>query len=207
MKGAIPFCGLFIALLWLGACSLIHSNELPLPPTYVEVPYTDLALETLDQNLLTDPGIPGCDLADLPPFGWKEVDSGLVDIRRPEDYAIRVGSLYQEGYRTYLDNRLDYPETYQTLPEMSYEEFLATCDVFPAVDFGQYSLLGAHAAGTGCSVAFEKHVYRDDGAKKIIYDLAVVQEGNCERDVRDRNLILVPRIPPDYNVDFRISKS
>ena len=45
---------------------------------------------------------------------------------------------------------------------MSYETFQATCNVFPDVDFEQYSVLGAQVTGTGCSVTFEKHVCRGD---------------------------------------------
>ncbi len=31
---------------------------------------------------------------------------------------------------------------YRSIPEMSYEEFLSICNVFPEVDFSKYSLLG-----------------------------------------------------------------
>ena len=74
--------------------------------------------------------------------------------------------------------------------------------MFPDVDFTQHSVLGYHAVGIGCTVTFEKHVYRDDQNKKVLYELTVIEEGTCEMDVRDRNLILVPRIPLDYGVDF-----
>ena len=90
------------------------------------------------------------------------------------------------------------------LAEMSYEEFFATCNVFPEVDFEQYSLPGAQATGTGCTVTFEKHVYRDKQSKKIIYTVAVIEEGTCEMTSHNRNLILIPRIPPDYSVEFLI---
>jgi hypothetical protein len=143
-------------------------------------------------------------LADLRPFGWKEVDSGLVDIRTPQDYAIRTVSLYQEGYLGYLQSREEYPDLYQSAPEMSYEEYLATCNAFPEVDFEQYSVLGAQATGTGCTVTFEKHVYQDEQSQKILYMVTVMEEGNCEMASSDRNLILVPRIPPEYRVEFLI---
>ena len=87
---------------------------------------------------------------------------------------------------------------------MSYEEFLATCNVFPEIDFERYSVLGAQATGTGCNVTFEKHVYRDAQSKKIIFTVAVIEEGKCEQISHNRNLILVLRIPPDYSVEFLI---
>jgi len=175
-----------------------------LPPNYVEEPFTDLAMDELDQQINANPGISGCRLADLRPFKWKEVDSGLVEIRTPEDYAIQVESLYQEGYLDYLQTREEYPDRYQSILEMSYEEFFATCNVFPEVDFGKYSVLGAHATGTGCNVTFEKQVYRDEQSKKIIYTVTVMEEGKCEMTSHNRNLILVPWIPPEYSVEFLI---
>jgi hypothetical protein len=204
MHPAHLLCWLIGGLIWLSACNVNQGGEPTLPPTYVEVPFTDLVLQELDETALADPGIPGCRLTDLPPFHWKEVDSGLVDIRTPEAYAIQTESLYQEGYLGYQQARVEYPDRYQSIPEMSYEEFLATCNAFPDVDFAQYSLLGVEAMGTGCQVAFEKHVYRDDESKTVHYEIQVIEEGACETVTYNRNLILVPRIPPDYRVEFLI---
>jgi hypothetical protein len=198
----VQLFSLISGMILLGACNLTQSGEPNLLQTYVEIPYSKLVLEELDQDILTSLGISGCSLADLRPFGWKTVDSGLVDIRTQRDYAIQVGSLYQEGYLDYQQTRVEYSDRYQSIPEMSYEEFLATCNVFPDVDFSQYSVLGYHATGTGCNVTFERHVYRDDQNKAILYELTVVEEGICEKDFNNRNLILVPRIPSDYIVDF-----
>lgn len=187
----------------LGACIVIQADEKPKPPSnYEKIAYEELTFEELDQSLLADPGMIGCNLSDLPPFGWKTVDSGIADVRTPEDYALQIGSLYQEGFRYYLDNRIAFPDTYQSIPEMNYEEFLETCNVFPDVDFTQHSVLGYHTVGTGCTVTFEKRVYRDDQNRVILYELTIIEEGACEMDYRDRNLILVPRIPLDYVVEF-----
>jgi hypothetical protein len=192
-------------MILLGACNLTQAGKPTLLQTYVEIPYSELVLEELDQDILTSPGISGCSLADLRPFGWKTVDSGLVDIRTPRDYANQIESLYQEGYLDYQQTRVENPERYQSIPEMSYKEFLLICNIFPDVDFSQYSVLGYHATGTGCNITFEKHVYRDDQIKAFLYELTIVEEGVCEKDVNNRNLILVPRIPPDYSVAFSIS--
>lgn len=195
-------CSFISATILLGACNLTPAEEPTHPQTYVEIPYNELVLKELDQDILASPGMSGCSLADLRPFGWKTMDSGLVDIRTPEDYSIQVESLYQEGYLDYQQARVEYPDKYQLIPELSYEEFLAICNVFPEVDFSQNSVLGYHAIGTGCNVTFEKNVYRDDQNKAIQYSLTVVEEGVCEKDFNNRNLILVPKIPSDYIVDF-----
>lgn len=133
-------CSLAGGVSLLGACSVTLGSESTLPPTYVEIPYSDLALGELDPEILSDPGIPGCKLSDLSPFLWKEVNTGIIDIRTPEEYAFSVGSLYQEGFRANQYDRLENPDTYQSMPEMSYEEFLVTCNVFPEVDFSKHKV-------------------------------------------------------------------
>jgi hypothetical protein len=192
-------------MILLDACNVMQTGGPTPSPAFMEISYTDLVLRELAPDILAGSGIPGCSLTDLRPFGWKEVDSGLVDIRTPEDYIIQTESLYQEGYQDYLQTRLEDPETYQSIPEMTYEAFLATCNVFPDVDFSHYSILGYQATGTGCTVTFEKHVYRDDQNKQILYELTVVEEGVCETVVHNRNLILVSRIPDDYSVAFSMT--
>lgn len=202
MSKIVLFFCLASGSLLFSACDVIPSGDSTPGSPYVEILYSDLVLDQLDPDILTDPGIPGCSLTDLPPFGWKEVNSGRVDIRTPEDYGIQVGSLYQEGYRNYQENRVDFPDLYQSIPDMSYEEFLETCNVFPEVDFSQHSLLGYHGSGTGCTVTFDKHVFRNDQERSILYELTVIEGGACEKISYNRNLILVPRIPPDYSVEF-----
>ena len=202
MKTIVNLYSLISGMILLGACYSTQSVEPNLLQSYVELPYNELVLEELDQDILNSLGISGCSLADLRPFGWKTVDSGLVDIRTPQDYAIQVESLYQEGYLDYQQTRLEYSDRYQSIPELSYEKFLAACNVFPDVDFSQYSVLGYHATGTGCNVTFERQVYRDEQNQVILYELTVVEEGICEKDFNNRNLILVPRIPSGYIVDF-----
>ena len=110
MRQTYLLCWLIGGLILLSACNVSQVGVPAPPPTYVEVPYTDLVLEELDDAALADPGIPGCKLANLPPFHWKEVDSGLVDIRTPGAYAIQTESLYQEGYLGYQQARVEYPE-------------------------------------------------------------------------------------------------
>lgn len=202
MTKIVLLCRFITGMILLVACNVSQSGEPTLLPTYEELPFSELVLNELDEHILADPGIPGCSLADLRPIGWKTVDSGLVDIRTPQDYANQVESLYQEGYLNYQQTRLEYPDKYHSTPEMSYEEFLITCNVFPDIDFSRHSILGFQATGTGCSVTFEKHVYRDDQNTAILYELTVIEEGVCEKDVNNRNLILVPSIPSDYIVDF-----
>ena len=92
----IVCCCLISIFALLGACNRTQVVISEMLPTYEEEKYTDLVFDELDQEVLTDPGIPVCKLTDLSPFGWKEVDVGLVDIRTPQEYPRKTESLYQE---------------------------------------------------------------------------------------------------------------
>jgi hypothetical protein len=177
----------------------------PVPPPYVEIGYEDLQERELDQDLLTDPGIPGCDLQDLPAFNWKLVDAGQVAIRTQEEYASQVDSLYSEGYVVFQENLAAFPDTYQSIPDYGYAEFLELCNAFPEVDFSQKTILGNHASGTGCSVDFEKHVYRDKENKRVLYTVEVIEQGLCEMYGWSRNLITIDSVPSDFSVEFEVS--
>jgi hypothetical protein len=201
-----------LLLLLLGACtsqtpipSPSPPTVTPVPPAYVEIGYEDLQLREIGQDLLTDPGMPGCDLQGLPAFNWKLVDAGQVAIRTQEEYALHIDSLYSEGYAVFLQNLSAFPDTYQSVPNYGYDEFLEICNVFPEIDFSQKSILGNHASGTGCSVDFEKHVYRDDDNKRVLYTVEVIEEGLCEMYGWSRNLITIASVPSDYRVEFVVS--
>lgn len=94
-----------------------------------------------------------------------------------------------------------------SIPNYSYDEFLEICNVFPEIDFSQNTILGNHASGTGCSVDFEKHVYRDDENNRILYIVKVIEEGLCEMYGWSRNLITIASVPADYGVEFVVSTS
>ena len=126
----------------IAAFNPVQESEPTPPPGFVKLAYMDLVFEEPDQVVLDNPGIPGCKLEDLRPFGWKTVDTGFLDVRTSDDYSVQVESLYQEGFLDYSLARGTNPEMYQAIPEMDYEAFLAVCNVFPEVDFSQYSLLG-----------------------------------------------------------------
>lgn len=74
----------------------------------------------------------------------------------------------------------------------------------PSIDFSKKTLLGKHAIGTGCSIDFIRKVYRNDLNKKIIYSIKVVEKGGCDMAGVSMNWILLPKLPPDYNVEFEV---
>jgi hypothetical protein len=109
---------------------------------------------------------------------------------------------------------LDMPEEMVITSQKEYEELLTyvsdspTCQdfVLPDLDFSQVTLLGKHAYGVGCSITFERHVYRDTEQKKIIYSVTVIEEGCCEMLGMSMNWITIPTVPAGYTVVFEIRK-
>ena len=199
--------GLLLGLILFAGCASQEPTQPQLPSSAIEIQVEDLQLRELGQEVLTDPGIPGCDLQDLPAFNWKLEDAGQVVIRTQEEYASNVDSLYSEGYTMFQENLEAFPDTYAAVPDYGYDEFVEMWSVFPEVDFSQKTVLGNQAAGTGCSVDFERHVYRDDENRRILYAVDVIEEGLCEMLGWNRNLITVASVPSDYSVEFEATTS
>lgn len=97
-------------------------------------------------------------------------------------------------------------EEYEKLLEYTSESPDCRDFVLPFIDFSEYTLLGKHAYGVGCSTTFVRHVYKDTENKKIIYSIVVVEEGNCEMIGMSMNWIKIPKIPPGYTVVFEVCK-
>ena len=90
---------------------------------------------------------------------------------------------------------------YQNLPRVSSQ---CTNFVLSSIDFSQKTLLGKYASGGGCSIDFVKKVHRDTSNKKIIYTIDVVEQGGCMMFGFSRNWILIPKVPSDYSVEFKM---
>lgn len=96
-------------------------------------------------------------------------------------------------------------EEYKELFDCKMSHFLCDNFVFPEIDFSQKILLGKYVSW-GCSADISKEVYRDDVNKKIVYSIHIVERGSCERLGMAMNWILIPKIPSDYNIKFKVSK-
>jgi len=76
----------------------------------------------------------------------------------------------------------------------------------PPIDFSQYTLLGKYAYGGGCSVNLERRVYKDEANKRIIFSIRVIEKGPCDVLVGRMNWVLIPKIPSDYEVIFKVER-
>ncbi|MBU7011433.1 MAG: hypothetical protein HXS46_12155 [Theionarchaea archaeon] len=96
-------------------------------------------------------------------------------------------------------------EEYENLLECKSDSPACRGFVLPYIDFSENVLLGKYVYGSGCSITFERHVYRDDAAKKIIYSITVIEEGLCEMMGMSMNWITIPTIP-GYTIVFEVNK-
>lgn len=97
----------------------------------------------------------------------------------------------------------------------SNEEYLALMDnkssadfcnnyTLPEVNFTQYTLLGKYTEGVGCSIEFVRKVYVNDTNKTITYIIDVVEDGNCKKMGMSMNWILIPRVAPNFTIQFKV---
>ena len=83
------------------------------------------------------------------------------------------------------------------LPEAGYSS------VPPDIDFSEYSLLGFLTSGQ-CESKFIREVSKNESDKIYTYKIIVKVCGTCKSLRYDANLVLVPKIPDGYTVDFVI---
>ena len=133
-----------------------------------------------------DVEIPTCDLPEQTVGSGEIIQNALVDAINPDSFSTGNGGDII---------RSDSENVYNLM--VSYDQGVS----YDSIDFDQYTVLGKSASGT-CTAVFDRHVSRDTVAKKCTYRIKVYECGLCLRLWPDANLVLVPRIPEDYTVDF-----
>ncbi len=80
------------------------------------------------------------------------------------------------------------------------------CDTakLPNIDFTKYTLLTKSTNGGGCSATYHRKVLKDTKNRKIIYEILVNSESTCEMLLGSRNWAIIPKIPNNYSVDFKL---
>ncbi|HPX58934.1 MAG TPA: hypothetical protein PLL02_00720 [Bacteroidales bacterium] len=77
---------------------------------------------------------------------------------------------------------------------------------YQAIDFSKYSVLEKEVQTAGCSIVCERNVSKDTKNKKIVYTVTVHQCGGCEKLNTSWNWVLVPKIPEDYSIEYKVFK-
>jgi hypothetical protein len=76
----------------------------------------------------------------------------------------------------------------------------------PFIDFENYSLVSKYNSGSGCSQEYNRKIFEDIENKKIIYEILVTYTGPCGMLLGSRNWVLIPRIPDNYSVEFKLKE-
>jgi hypothetical protein len=81
------------------------------------------------------------------------------------------------------------------LPEAGYSS------TSPDIDYNEYSLVGFWTTGQ-CETKFIREVIKNETDKIYTYKIKVKDCGSCKSERYDANLVLVPKIPDGFIVDF-----
>jgi hypothetical protein len=76
----------------------------------------------------------------------------------------------------------------------------------PDIDFNEYCLLGFWATGQ-CETKFIREILKNETGKKYTYKIKVKDCGTCKSERYDANLVLAPKIPDGFIVDFVLEDS
>lgn len=137
------------------------------------------------------------------PWCWGEdKNEGLIiESYSMRDFPVCVERYVQENGTLIVSSeeelRMIIDSTCTNMPQSGYSE------TPPPMDFEEYSLLGQWATGQ-CETRFLREVEKDEDNKKIIYHIKVRDCGTCKSERYDANLITVPKIPVDYQIEFDI---
>lgn len=58
--------------------------------------------------------------------------------------------------------------------------------------------------GGGCRAKYQRRVLKDTENKKIIYEIVAAYEDQCAMVVESRNWVIIPKIPDNYIIEFRL---
>ncbi len=75
---------------------------------------------------------------------------------------------------------------------------------YEAIDFSKYTVLENFVSTGGCSVVYERNVSKDITHKKIVYTITIHQCGDCKKSNSSWNWVLVPKIPEDYTIEYKV---
>jgi hypothetical protein len=84
------------------------------------------------------------------------------------------------------------------------DSIFSTCITKPdSIDFNSYSILGKTITGA-CDLKIIRELKIDHSAKQYIYSIKFKDGGICFKKGVDYNLVIVPKIPPEYSVQFNV---
>jgi hypothetical protein len=145
-------------------------------------------------------------------LAFEEVDIGCLPglLGNSVSFVVRNQNEYDNLRVEYYEKT---KEEYKKLWGVTTDEELnkgmpfKNCDAkLTPINFEEKTLLSHYADGSGCITEFNNDVRKDNLNKKIIFTIEVIEHGTCEPFNAYRSSILIPKIPDDYSVDFRVKK-
>jgi hypothetical protein len=140
------------------------------------------------------------------PACWgDDVNKGIIkDYYNIHDFPMCVEVYVNENEDLIIKSSLELSNITDSncynLPEAGYSS------TPPDIDFNEYSLLGFWATGQ-CETKFIREVLKNETDKKYTYKIKVKDCGTCKSERYDANLVLVPKIPDGFIVDFVLEES
>lgn len=101
---------------------------------------------------------------------------------------------------------------YKVLSKLKSSDDKCSKTYLPKIDFSQKTLLGKFTITFNLSVNYLRELIRDDSRKEIIYSIKILGSdppvvscrGGC-RSLANLNLIVIPKVPPEYKVIFKLT--
>lgn len=75
----------------------------------------------------------------------------------------------------------------------------------PNLDFNVYSVIGKTVTGD-CNIKIRRELDIDHQNKQYIYTIRFKDRGLCKKMALNHNLVIVPKIPNDYTVVFKVEE-
>ncbi len=73
------------------------------------------------------------------------------------------------------------------------------------LDFNTYSVLGKTVRGD-CNMKIRRELMINHESKQYIYTISFKDRGICEKLAVNNNLVIVPKIPNDYTIVFKVEE-
>jgi len=80
------------------------------------------------------------------------------------------------------------------------------CDTAQLIvpDFTKYSLLAYFTEVKACDAAYKRTVLNESALHKYIYTIEIEACGNCTYMIPNMNWVLVPKLPENYTVEYKV---
>jgi len=133
-------------------------------------------------------------------------NSDTIDGIIVQTYNLGVCYQYMQDTTYVINDIVNFQNLRSKMDSLFLSENTA-CDTATLIapNFEKYTLLACFAEGQGCDAAFKRTVLADETQHKYTYTIEVEECGNCSYKIPSMNWVLVPKLPENYTVEFKIT--